>query len=655
MTLAPILAGPILRRTTADELVIWWVSPTPWQGQFSCYHNGDALIELNLNKANVEILRSNNTELTDNEQAVEPLQADIHHYRVGKNAVIHLLHLSNHRLPLNTLIEYDLTLAPSNQEGSSAQTLGLKSIIASICYPEFERPNFVIKQQVNNLLHGSCRNPHHYSDDTLLAGEEKLKQHLIDCDNRPSLTMMSGDQIYADHVAGSTLNAIHQVIELLGLYDENFDGASISDSRTLHQEQPHYYQRELLLPLTELNASWWRRKKSAIFTSVYAHNHLVSFAEMMAMYLLVWSPTLWSAIKPQDIAVPNEFTEVYRKEKANIEAFVKGLDKVQRLLAHTPTYMIFDDHDVTDDWNLTAGWEQAAYQQPFANRIIGNALFAYWLCQGWGNDPKKFGGDFAHQAQAYNDSPTTENQQAFINYLYKFQDWDFIVDTSPAIVVLDSRTQRWRSESSLNKPSGLMDWEALCQLQQHLLNKDAVVLVSPAPMFGVKLIEAIQKLATIAGQPLAVDAENWMAHPGAANTLLNIFRHPKTPQHFIILSGDVHYSFAYDIEIRFRQTSPKIWQITSSGVKNQFPMPFIGYLDKLNRLLYGVYSPLNLFTKRRSMKIRSRETNHNNHRRLVEKSGLGYIEIDQSGAPKLISELHINSEDTVFIASKGDE
>ena len=373
------------------------------------------------------------------------------------------------------------------------------------------------------------------------------------------------------------------------------------------------------------------------------------------MYLLVWSPTLWSAIKPQEIAVPNEFIEVYRKEKANIEAFVKGLDKVQRLLAHTPTYMIFDDHDVTDDWNLTAGWEQAAYQQPFANRIIGNALFAYWLCQGWGNDPKKFSGDFTRQAQAYNDSPTTENQQAFINYLYKFQDWDFIVDTSPAIVVLDSRTQRWRSESSLNKPSGLMDWEALCQLQQHLLNKDAVVLVSPAPMFGVKLIEAIQKLATIAGQPLAVDAENWMAHPGAANTLLNIFRHPKTPQHFIILSGDVHYSFAYDIEIRFRQTSPKIWQITSSGVKNQFPMPFIGYLDKLNRLLYGVYSPLNLFTKRRSMKIRSRETNHNNHRRLVEKSGLGYIEIDQSGAPTLISELHINSEDTIFIASKGDE
>lgn len=39
--------------------------------------------------------------------------------------------------------------------------------------------------------------------------------------------------------------------------------------------------------------------------------------------------------------------------------------------------MIFDDHDVTDDWNLTIGWEQAAYSNTFAKRIIGNSLIAY--------------------------------------------------------------------------------------------------------------------------------------------------------------------------------------------------------------------------------------------------------------------------------------
>ena len=35
------------------------------------------------------------------------------------------------------------------------------------------------------------------------------------------------------------------------------------------------------------------------------------------------------------------------------------------------------DHDVTDDWNLTADWERCAYGHPFSKRIIGNALVAY--------------------------------------------------------------------------------------------------------------------------------------------------------------------------------------------------------------------------------------------------------------------------------------
>jgi hypothetical protein len=54
-----------------------------------------------------------------------------------------------------------------------------------------------------------------------------------------------------------------------------------------------------------------------------------------------------------------------------------------------------------------------------------------------------------------------------------------------------------------------------------LINHESVVLVSPAPVFGVKLIEVVQKLFTMAGKPLLVDAENWMAHRGTANVILN--------------------------------------------------------------------------------------------------------------------------------------
>jgi phosphodiesterase/alkaline phosphatase D-like protein len=50
-------------------------------------------------------------------------------------------------------------------------------------------------------------------------------------------------------------------------------------------------------------------------------------------------------------------------------------------MAHLPCLMIFDDHDITDDWNLSAQWEETAYGHPFSRRIIGNALLGYLLCQ----------------------------------------------------------------------------------------------------------------------------------------------------------------------------------------------------------------------------------------------------------------------------------
>lgn len=129
-------------------------------------------------------------------------------------------------------------------------------------------------------------------------------------------------------------------------------------------------------------------------------------------------------------------------------------------------------------------------------------------------------------------------------------------------------------------------------------------------MFGVKLIEAIQRVFSWCGYPLLVDAENWMAHRGAANVILNIFRHSRTPGNYVILSGDVHYSFVYEILIRHRSGSPHIWQITSSGIKNEFPRRLLDTFDRLNRWLYSPRSPLNWFTKRRLMKVIPRTPEH---------------------------------------------
>jgi len=622
--LADIISGPILRRITTQQLVIWWVSPFECQGELQCFDRETTLLKQTFNSEN---LRS---------------------FQVGTHAFIHLLSIDA-TLPAATKIEYDLLI------GHNDQLKPLAITVPHLVYDGQQRPSFVIQTQLTTLLHGSCRNPHHASEDSLLAGDKQVERYLDDVVLRPDLLMMSGDQIYADHVAAPTLHAIHQVIDRLGLNNEQFSHSQFSQASELHQQSDQYYQRQRFLPQAPRKPSLFNRQNSeAIFTSTYAHNHLISLAEHIAMYLLVWSPTLWQSVELTGFNVPKEHVATYNQELDAITEFTQGLDKVQRLLAHTPTYMIFDDHDITDDWNLTAQWEKNAYEHPFARRIIGNGLFAYWLCQGWGNDPSKFSGDFWLEASKYQHTPNKENHDSLIEVLFKFSNWQYTLDTSPKLVVLDSRTRRWRSEFSIGDPSGLMDWEAMCELQQELIGHNAIVLVSPAPIFGVKAIEAIQRLATNLGQPLAVDAENWMAHPGSASTILNIFKHPKTPHHFVILSGDVHYSFVYDIELRFRHFSPKIWQITSSGIKNQFPPSLIACLDTINRLLYGPYSPLNFFTKRRSMRVRSRNAIGHGKRRLIERSGLGKLALNPDGSPKLICDVHNDGTTTEFIQPKGN-
>ena len=144
-----------------------------------------------------------------------------------------------------------------------------------------------------------------------------------------------------------------------------------------------------------------------------------------------------------------------------------------------------------------------------------------------------------------------------------------------------------------------------------------------------------------------------MAHRGAANVLLNIFRHSGTPDNFVILSGDVHYSFAYDIRLRHHPETPRIWQITSSGIRNEFPDRLLDWLDRLNRWLYAARSPLNWFTKRRRMRIYPRLPSGRSHgERLWNRSGIGEVRLDSEGAPREIRQLNADTGETRFEAAR---
>ncbi|MGB0893222.1 MAG: alkaline phosphatase D family protein [Parashewanella sp.] len=615
-----VIAGPILRHCDKDNFTLWFVTSKPVSDLTVLFSEdlNDVKISLNSNQ--------------------------IHHVPLGQRAHQYLIQLAQDDLfPVDRQINYQIF----DDQGQN-----ILSHIGDLTYADHQQPHFIIKSNIDNLLHGSCRNPHHESNDALVTADAHISEHLNVAD-RPALLMMSGDQVYVDDIAAPMLHAIGQVIELLGLPHEKLPQANINNTSALTYDPSELYQRDqTLLPHNEFPIGFhffrWYHKQP-IFTSRLSHNHLVGLSEMTALYLLIWSPELWSMITlPETVAgLSSKHQQQWQRERSHIVKFHDGLSQVRRLMAHIPTYMIFDDHDITDDWNLTAKWEQAAYEHPFSKRILGNALIAYTLFQGLGNAPKKFE-HIQPQLTAMFASPELKNHDQLIDILLRFEDWHYHLNTSPKLVVLDTRTRRWRSESNLAKPSGLLDWEALMEFQHELVGQDKVIIVSAAPMFGVKLIETIQRIATFFGQELAVDAENWMAHPGAAECLLNIFRHRKTPQEFVILSGDVHYSFAYDVHLRFNSSSPNIYQICCSGIKNQFPEKLLPCFDKLNGWLYGYFSPLNLFTKRKRMLIRGRRPNQHRSKRLVNNSGIGLVHFADNGAPTKIAVLHGNGETTEF-------
>ncbi len=649
------LCGPILRRLTSQSIVFWWVSPRPIFPKFSFYlpHERDPFF----------VTECNETRLT--------------RFKFGTHAHVHMATIPlDSAFSMGQKILYDISLEgePEHQchcaggeEGGHGAGDSLTALLPHLTYPGEDRPSLMIQKNVHRFFHGSCRKPHHDSQDGLLGLDREISFTLDDRIHRPAFLMLTGDQIYADDVAGPMLKAIHQVIALLGIYPEAFDVAVVPDAQSLYDRFEGYYTRKEILPRTRVGDHWYRRGGAKhIFSSSLAHNHMITFGEWMAMYLLVWSPVLWDFLSIDGLeGVPMKYHATYENELHILHAFQKSLPKVQRLLAHIPIYMIFDDHDITDDWNLTAKWEQRAYGHPFTKRIIGNGLMAYFLCQGLGNAPDIFlkSKSLMEHATRYFDAPDKAAHDAFIDTLLAFKHWHYEVPCSPELVVMDSRTRRWKRNRMPSSPSGLLDWEALMKLQHKLMKSDAVLLVAPGPIFGVKLIELIQKIFTTFGYSLAVDAENWMAHRRSAYVLLEIFKNAKTASRNVIISGDVHYSFVYDVELRHATECPGIWQITSSGIKNEFPGSILRWLDRINQVMYSPDSIFNLFTKRRDLVIHERvprcsgrgkgelagaSIRKGRKQHLINACGIGRVTLDDLGAPIEIAEVYADGSFIVF-------
>jgi hypothetical protein len=209
------------------------------------------------------------------------------------------------------------------------------------------------------------------------------------------------------------------------------------------------------------------------FTSEDLDAHLIGLGEYICMYLFVWSDVLWPPTLPafSDV-VANLRTNLGVEHLApgvlppdnsiethidHLSKFVQTLSAVRRVLANIPSYMIFDDHEVTDDWNMTREFCNGVYGTELGLRIIQNALVAFSLCQHWGNVPEDFlvSGTTAPVVSlhpgasllALIDTPQPTAANAFKE---KAADYDrFSKDIRKVLAIHDANTLRGRDDNAV--------------------------------------------------------------------------------------------------------------------------------------------------------------------------------------------------------------
>ena len=287
--LPPVLAGPLLRHVQTDCIMLWLVTTRPVHWHFRL-RNGDSTID------DRALRTSEHTQI-----------------QIGEHAFLQLLKLqADSPWPVDCLLHYDLGI-----DGESV--LWIADWAPHLCHETHRSPHLIIHSRIQRVMHGSCRKPHHGSDDALRRVDEEISLCDASGEPRPSLMLMTGDQVYVDDVAGPMLTAIHHLSEKLGLFDEIISEARIENGKALLQHEHTYYQRSHLLPFTKENAGvidrFFGGARKPIFTTTNAENHLVSLAEVLAMYLLVWSPVPWTLIAQDEPSLSANLLKRYRKEK----------------------------------------------------------------------------------------------------------------------------------------------------------------------------------------------------------------------------------------------------------------------------------------------------------------------------------------------------
>jgi hypothetical protein len=498
-------------------------------------------------------------------------------------------------------------------------------LLPSFCLPPAELSKL-------NVVHGSCRKPHGEGRDMLAVLDDFIAQEHEHFHLRPHQLFLTGDQIYADDVNLCLLRTLTETGKALLGWDEAMPNADGAHAFSLGDDWDGNWPRGG--PRRE---TFVGPEGAVGYTSDYRDGHLMFLAEFCAMYLMAWSDALWPR-EPVDASAPAHLPgtltlptvdqsirvvdwvgvvpvariedEVKQKVAAGREAalvYASSLPKVRRALANVPTYMMFDDHEVTDDWNLNWAWVRQVRSRAAGRRLLRNGMLAYAVFQDWGNNRP---GDYASgghgallldrlkytptQLPAVHQNPEDDalfrvldltpiplDMPAHVYQAHHLPDpatrkrWDYVVDgPQHRVIVLDSRTWRAFPVALPGKPENgapaLIAHHILpLQLQRHANPDRLHIVVAPAPVIGIPVVEDVaQRILAGVTSPEAADLEAWGADRETFELLLAHLAELGTA---ILLSGDVHYAFSNHMAY-FREPAgarARFVQLCASALKNE--------------------------------------------------------------------------------------
>ena len=290
---------------------------------------------------------------------------------------------------------------------------------------------------------------------------------------------------------------------------------------------------------------------------------------------------------PPGVADFEEYTRLYR------DAW--GHPTMRWLLSTVPSAMIFDDHDVHDDWNTSKAWVEMMRDKPWWEERIVGAFSSYWIYQHLGNlSPEDLeDNDLFHQVLESDDSTRVLREFAYkADREVEGTRWSYHRDFGNVrLIVADSRAGRVLTpgkRSMLDK----QEWEwlrekATGEFDHLLFGTSMPFLLSPGFHHLEAASEAICDGAL--GRPIArfgeflrqlVDLEHWSAFHASFTDLASLLRSVaagersggKPPASVVVLSGDVHHGYLAEATFGDGAHNP-VYQAVGSPLRNPLGTP----------------------------------------------------------------------------------